>query len=56
MALYGRSTAPVSTYDEIAEWYDASLGDSPLSEDPFFTSNAPGLFLSAGGVALQEGN
>jgi SAM-dependent methyltransferase len=26
----------VTTYDEIAEWYDAWLGSGPLDEDPFF--------------------
>ena len=26
----------VSSYDDIAEWYDAFVGDVPLLADPFF--------------------
>ncbi len=29
-----------STYDEIAEWYDAWVGSHPMSEDPFFPAVA----------------
>ena len=26
----------VTSYDDIAEWYDAWVGDGPLDDDPYY--------------------
>lgn len=32
----GRDTVRLSTYDEVAEWYDGWVGSDAMPEDPFF--------------------